>query len=255
MRSLLAIGGQLSAISWICALSLALALSGCEQDDSAPVIAPQPASQTAQLSGARAAVDQLRRDNAKNPDGPAKQAVDLQAGVAQAALPEAKPADAAKAAELSALVFAGRLEEALKRAMVAESEAAQLRAQSQAELAASEARISQIIAEARAQVSAAQAKAQRSALLLVVGIFAVIGGAITLAGIVCAVTGWSRIGILGIPAGILIGGSGLLWGRPWFVYSVGAGVLLTAVAFGIFWAVKVHDARAAKSSSSTPPAA
>lgn len=223
--------------------AVCLLLTACD-DTGSPVVAAAPPAQTDQLSIARAAVDQLKRDNAQNPEGPARQAVDLQAGVAQAALPAAKPEHADGAAELSALVFAGKLDEALKRAVTAEQSAARFQAAAQAEREAGAARLREVIAQAERDVRAARAAAEREAYLRVVSVFALIGAAITIGGIVCAVTGWSRIGVLGIPAGILVGGSGLLWGRPWFLWTIGGALILGAIAGGIFWAVRVHEARA-----------
>jgi hypothetical protein len=222
---------------------VAFALTGCEEPAPTVVVAPEPAAQAEQLSKVRAAVDQAKTDNAANPDGHAKQAVDLQLTVAQSGLPVAQPEHKAAPAELSALVFAGKLDEALTRAATAETNLAALKrdADKQREQAAEEMR--RVIADFNARLAAAAATAEREAYLRVVSVFAIIGGAITLIGIACAVTGWSRIGVLCIPAGIAIGGSGLLWGKPWFLWTIGGGVILCAVAAGIWWAVRHYESR------------
>lgn len=222
-------------------LAAVLALSACKTELPPPLVVAAPPAQAKTLSQVSAAVGQLREDNQKNPDGPAKQAVDLQARIAQAGLAKPTEADARNAAETSALVFAGKLAAAEARAAKAEGALAQLRQEWQAEQAAAKSRIDQLIADYEARLAAAQAAAERAAYVRVVSIFAIIGGAVTLIGIGCAVTGWSRIGILCIPSGIIIGGSGLLWGKPWFIWTVGGGVLLCAIAGGIFWAVRVLE--------------
>lgn len=231
-------------MKWLCIAAAIWLLGGCKEDAlRTPVMAPTPPSETVQLAQVSAAVSQARKDNGKNPEGPPRQAVDLQLSVAQAGLPPTGAKEAASAAETSALVFAGKIEEATKRATTAELALADLRAQAARERAEGEARLKAFIAEAEQRVRAANAQAEHEAYLRVVSIFGIIGGAVVLLGIGCAVTGWSRIGVLGIPAGILIGGSGLLWGQPWFLWTVGGGVVLCAVAAGIFWAVRVYEAR------------
>lgn len=233
--------------SHISYLLLAIGLTilvGCkEQDPPPPVVVAESPAQTETLSKVSAAVGQIRKDNQQNADGPAKQAVDLQARIAQSGLGEPTEADAKESAETSALVFAGEIAKAESRATRAEVEAGNLRKQWQADQAASKERIDQIIADYERRIAAAQAEADRKAYLMVVSVFAVIGGAITLVGIGCAVTGWSRIGIMCIPGGIIIGGSGLLWGKVWFLFTIGGGVLLCAVAAGIYWAVRVYEGR------------
>lgn len=219
-------------------------LPGCDEPRPA-VVAPEPPSQPEQMSRVSAAVHQLRQDNAQNPPGPAKDAVDLQAQVAQSGLAKARPEHAAEAAELSALVFAGKLTEAVKRATTAEIELARLADAVQRERDEGAQRLRDIIAEAERKVAEAQAEAERQAYLLVVSVFAVIGGAVVVAGLICLLTGWRRIGALGIPVGIIIGGSGLLWGKPWFTYSIGAAVLLTGIAIGIRWAVSLYERKPA----------
>jgi len=59
------------------------------------------------------------------------------------------------------------------------------------------------------------------------------------------VTGWSRIGLSLVPAGVALGSSGLLWGKPWFLYTVGGSLALCCVAVGILWAVNVSRQRKA----------
>lgn len=235
------------------AFCVTLSLTGCDEE-TRTVVAPEPPSQPANLSKVSAAVGQLKKDNASNPDGPAKTAVDLQAGIALSGLDKAKPEDVLKAAEVSALVFAGRIEEATKRATAAEIELGQLRETVKIERDQAKADMVKIIDDAEDRVRNAEAKANKEAYLRVVTAFALLGGIITLAGIACAVTGWSRIGVLGIPAGILIGGSGLLWGKPWFLITVGIGVILVSIAGGIRWAVSVHDARAKLATPTQPQA-
>jgi len=242
-----ALSSKLKAVSLI---SLCLLLVGCKKESPLPpvVVATAP-SQDETLSKVSAAVGQLRKDNEQNPEGPAKQAVELQGRIAASGLPGAKPTDAADAAETSALVFAGQLEKAIKRATLAEITLDQLKERSAKEQAESKKRLDDYIAEAERRVQAANDEAQHKAYLLVVGAFAVIGGAITVGGVVCAVTGWSRIGVLAIPAGILIGGSGLLWGKPWFLWTVGSGVILSAIAMGIYWAVTIYERKGAPTNS------
>jgi hypothetical protein len=226
----------------IAAAAVVAFLPGCDEPKPA-VVAPEPPSQPEQLSRVSAAVQQIRTDNAQNPDGPAKDAVDLQAQIASAGLPKPKPVHAAESAEVSALVFAGKYEAAVKRAATAEIELARLTDQTAKERSAGEQRLREIIADAERRIAAAQADAEKEAYLRVVSVFAVLGGAVSLAGLVCLITGWSRIGALLIPLGIILGGSGLLWGKPWFTYSIGGAVLLGGIALGIRWAVSVYEQR------------
>jgi hypothetical protein len=233
-------------------LALLCHLVGC--DDKAqprPVVVPTPPSETQQLSRVSAAVSQARADNAQNPEGLPKQAVDLQLSVAQAGLPVAAAVDKTEAKDTSALVFAGKLEAALQRAVKAEQGLVTLRGQVEKERQEGTARLNEVIADAERKVREAEERARREAYVRVVSIFAIIGGAITIIGIICAVSGWHRIGVVGIPAGILIGGSGLLWGQVWFTITVGAGVLLCAIGGGIFWAVRAFESRS--SSAGAPP--
>lgn len=99
------------------------------------------------------------------------------------------------------------------------------------------------IDDLREQLRKAKDDAQRAAFLGVVRVFAVLGGALTLAGVLVFL--WStykRAGILLAVAGPVVGGSGLLWGKPWFVLMVGTGVILVGVAVGIRYAWAVLDA-------------
>lgn len=227
-------------------------LLGCETDRT-PVVAPEAPSLGAAQSKAAAAVAAAQLANSHNPEGLPKEATDRELTVAAAALPAPEPADLTEANERVMLVLAGRLEDAAKRYAAAESEAARLRQQIERERAESEARIKQILADSERRVKAAQEQAEREAYLRVVTVFAGIGGIIAVGGLALALTGWNRMGVLGIPAGILIGGSGLLWGKPWFLWTVGGGVILTCVAIGIWWAVSVYERRlAAVSTPQTP---
>jgi hypothetical protein len=226
------------------AFSLCVLLAGCNEPAPA-VVAAVPPSQPEQLSRVSAAVGQLRKDNAQNPPGPAQQAVEIQAKIAESGLPKAQPEHAADAAETSALVFAGKLEAAVTRATTAEIELTRLADAVERERADGAQRLRDVLADAERRIAAAQAAANKEAYLRVVSVFAVIGGAVALAGLVCLITGWSRIGALGIPAGIILGGSGLLWGKPWFIYTIGAFVLLSGIALGIRWAVSIYERKAA----------
>lgn len=223
---------------------LALFLVGCEADYQTPPVIAQAPSQPAQLSGVRAAVDQARTDNVRNPDGPAKQAVDLHLATAQAGLPEAARADKDKSAEVSALVFAGKLEEATKRAAVIEVQLEQLKAAVLKEREQAAETLRATLAEAEARVRDAKAKAGREAYLRVVSTFATLGSAILLVGIgMVVLTTFKRLGVALIIAGPVIGGSGLLWGQKWFLITMGVGVALVGLAGGIWWAVSVYETR------------
>ena len=104
-------------------------------------------------------------------------------------------------------------------------------------------RLNDRIATLERDLEKAKSDAQRAAFLGVVRVFAVIGGALTLGGVLIAL--WStykRAGIILACAGPVIGGSGLLWGKWWFTLSVGAGVLLVGAAVGIRYVFGVLDA-------------
>lgn len=233
---------------------LAGLLAGCETPTPPPVVLAEPPAQAKTLSQVAAAVQQLRTDNAQNPDGPAKQAVDLQARVAQSGLDAPTEADVANAAETSELVFAGRIADAEARAAKAEVALGALRKEWAQEQAAAQARIQKLIDDYESRLAVAHAEADKEAYLRVVTAFAIFGLVVSGFGIFCAVTGWSRIGVLCIPAGILLGGSGLLWGKPWFLYTVGGALLLLAVAAGIRWAVSLYERPAAPVPPASAPA-
>ena len=218
--------------------------SGCDEQDPRILVSPEPPTQAAQLSKVRAAVDQAKEDNTQNPDGPAKAAVDLQLGVAQSGLPESKVEDRAEPAELSALVFAGKLDEALTRSITAERALASLKDQARLDREAAAEQLRQVITKAETRVREAEAKAEREAYLAVVKVFAVIGGACVIVGLGLVVwTTYKRIGAMLIVAGPVIGGSGLLWGKPWFYLTVGIAVLIAGIASGIWWAIGVYEKR------------
>lgn len=76
------------------------------------------------------------------------------------------------------------------------------------------------------ELEAAKSDAQRAAYLGVVKIFASIGALISALGV--GILLWStykRAGWLVLAAGPLVGGSGLLWGKPWFYVPLGVGAL------------------------------
>jgi hypothetical protein len=221
---------------------IAFLFSGCDEEKIN--VTAESASQVDQLSRVRASVDRIRADNKLNPDGPAKQSVELHASVAQAGLPEAKPDDAENAAKISSLVFAGKIEEATTRAVKAESEVARLLELADAERQQSAEKIRAVIAEAEMRV-------KQEAYLAVVKVFSVIGGTVLLAGIgMCVLSTWKRLGAALIVAGPVIGGSGLLWGQRWFMLTMGIGVLLAGVALGIWWGISAYEKISAARKSS-----
>lgn len=82
------------------------------------------------------------------------------------------------------------------------------------------------IDDLREQLRKAKDDAQRAAFLGVVRTFAAIGAVISAVGVGLLL--WStykRAGWLILASGPLIGGSGLLWGKPWFYVPLGVGAL------------------------------
>lgn len=222
---------------------LLLLLAGCESQTAAPQVTAESPTRTKQLSKVAAAVGQAQEDLQGISPSPHKDAVEIQLGVAQAGLPQPSADDRREAKEISELAIRGELDVAKKRARDLEAELSDLREKADREAQEAKARIEKIIADYEAKLKQAKADADREAYLRVVSVFAIIGGIVSLIGIACAVTGWSRVGILCIPAGILIGGSGLLWGKPWFIWTMGGAVILCAVAGGIWWAVSIYEQR------------
>lgn len=145
------------------------------------------------------------------------------------------------------------------RATIAEQVRRIMRALEGASWKAVEATVNQLVAERNAaqangaalqdridqlerDLAEAKADGQRAAFLGVVRVFAVIGAGLTLAGVLIAV--WStykRAGIMLAAAGPVVGGSGLLWGKPWFTLSIGVGILLVGVTLGIRYVFSVLD--------------
>lgn len=76
------------------------------------------------------------------------------------------------------------------------------------------------------ELEAAKSDAERAAYLGVVRTFACIGAIISAVGVGLLLwSTYNRAGWLVLAAGPLVGGSGLLWGKPWFYVPLGVGAL------------------------------
>ena len=92
----------------------------------------------------------------------------------------------------------------------------------------------------RDEFNAYKQKAEKDAYLWVVKVFAAIGAACFVAGLAMFIwTTYKHAGIICMVAGPVIGGSGLLWGKPWFTLTIGIGAVLIGFAIGIkhVWAI------------------
>jgi len=224
-----------------------LALTGCAHAPAlrAPrvLVAPESEAARARESAISAHVAQAAEDNQLNAPSLARQAVDLQLRAAGVGLPLPELGDAQRAAALSAAAHSGDEGKAHGALAAAHSRMAALTTQHARERELRALELQRTISDFNAELNAAQAEANRQAQLRITTLFALLGGGVTLLGVVSAVTGWSRVGVSLIPAGVALGGSGLLWGRPWFLYTVGGSLALCCVAVGILWAVQVSRKR------------
>lgn len=222
---------------------LALA-SGCGSVRT--VVAPTVPSEAPTLSRVSAAIGQAMLDNALNPPGNPREAVALHLRVASAGLPAPFAKDLDAAADLSALVYAGRMDEALRRAVDAESALAKLRTQVDTERAASVAKFEAEFARIRSE---ADAKVRRLISLIFFG-----GSALSVAAGVLMLTVFSGVPIVGpkliagafILAAILSAtGVAILKAmqHPWIVWTglgVAAAVLIAlgSIAYANNWHAK-----------------
>jgi len=223
-----------------------LALSGCGHappPSRAVLVAPESQAARARESAISAHVAQAAEDNQLNAPSLARQAVNLQLQAARVALPLPELGDAQRAAALSAAAHSGNAAKAQAASAEAHSHMAALTQEHTREREARALELERTISHFNAELKAAGQEANRQAQLRITTTFALLGGGVTLLGVVSAVTGWSRVGLSLIPAGVALGGSGLLWGRPWFLYTVGGSLALCCVAVGLLWAVQVSRNR------------
>jgi hypothetical protein len=212
---------------------LALA-SGCGSVRT--VVAPTVPSEAPTMSRVAAAIGQAAIDNALNPPGHPREAVALHLRVAAAGMPAPFAKDLDAAASLSALVYAGKMDEALRRAAVAESEVAKLRGQVDVERAASAAKLAAEIARIRSE---ADAKTRRLISFIFFG-----GSALSVAAGVLMLTVLSGVPIVGpkliagafILAAILSAtGIAILkaMDHPWIVWTGLAVAAAVLIALGV----------------------
>jgi len=232
-------------------VAASLALTGCASSmgggrgSRAPtvLVAPESEAARARESAISAHVAQAIDDNSQAPESLPKQAVAAHLNAASHALPTPSPEDFSKAAALSAAIYSGDDAKAQAATFEARARVAKLTSEHAREREARALDLQRTISDFNAELKAAQAEANRQAQLRITTTFAMLGAGVVILGVVSAVTGWSRVGVSLIPAGVALGGSGLLWGRPWFLYSVGGALALCCVAVGIAWAVSVSRQR------------
>jgi len=207
------------------------------------LVAPESEAARARESAVSAHVQQALDDNSNAPESLPKQAVAAHLTAASHALPSPTPEDFQKAAALSEAVYSGDAARAQTAGVEARARIAKLTAEHAREREARALDLQRTISNFNAELKAAQHEANRQAQLRITQLFALLGAVVSGLGLVSAVTGWSRVGLSLIPAGVALGGSGLLWGKPWFLYTVGGSLALCCVAVGILWAVQVSRNR------------
>jgi len=207
------------------------------------LVAPESEAARARESAISAHLSQAAEDNALNAPSLAREAVNLQLQAARVGLPLSELADAQRAALLSEAAHSGDATKAHAASVEARARIAKLATEHAREREARALDLQRTISDFNADLKAAQAEANRQAQLRITTTFAMLGAGVVILGVVSAVTGWSRVGVSLIPAGVALGGSGLLWGRPWFLYLVGGALALCCVAVGIAWAVSVSRQR------------
>lgn len=105
-------------------------------------------------------------------------------------------------------------------------------------------RLNDRIAELEHELEVAKSDAQRAAYLGVVRTFAVLGAVITAVGVGLLLwSTYNRAAWLVLAAGPLVGGSGLLWGKTWFIVPLGVGALCLIFAgfYKVAWIVLDSD--------------
>jgi len=207
------------------------------------LVAPESEAARARESAISAHVAQAIDDNALAPPSLPREAVAAQLKAATHALPTPSPQDSANATALSAAVYSGDEQKAQTATLEARTRIAKLTTEHAREREARALELQRTISDFNAELKAAQAEANRQAQLRITQLFALLGAGVSIVGVISAVTGWSRIGVALIPAGVALGGSGLLWGKPWFLYTVGGSLALCCVAVGILWAVQVSRSK------------
>jgi len=207
------------------------------------LVAPESEAARARESAISAHVQQALDDNSQAPESLPKQAVAAHLTAASHALPSPTPEDFQNAAALSEAVYSGDAPRAQTAGMEARARIAKLTAEHAREREARALDLQRTISSFNAELKAAQHEANRQAQLRITQLFAILGAVVSGIGLVSAVTGWSRVGLSLIPAGVALGGSGLLWGKPWFLYTVGGSLALCCVAVGILWAVQVSRSK------------
>jgi|GEM_PF-1040635 len=232
-----------SAVLWLCT-GCASGLAGGRGSRAPTVlVAPESEAARAKESALAAHVAQATLDNSQSPESLPKQAVAAHLTLASHALPSPTPEDFTKAAALSEAVYSGDAARAQAASVEARARIAKLTAEHAREREARSLELQRTISDFNAELKAAQAEANRQAQLRLTQLFGLLGAVVSGIGLVSAVTGWSRVGLSLVPAGVALGGSGLLWGRPWFLYLVGGSLALCCVAVGILWAVQVSRSR------------
>jgi len=233
-------------------VAASLALTGCAsgpmgggRGSRAPtvLVAPESEAARARESAISAHLAQAIDDNNQAPPSAPREAVAAHLNAASHALPSPTPEDFQKAAALSEAIYSGDATKAHAASVEARARIAKLTSEHAKEREARALDLQRTISDFNADLKAAQAEANRQAQLRITTTFAMLGAGVVILGVVSAVTGWSRIGLSLIPAGVALGGSGLLWGRPWFLYTVGGSLALCCVAVGIAWAVSVSRQR------------
>jgi len=224
--------------------ALSFALTGCAsgrmgggRGSRAPTVLVAPESEAA-----RAKESAISAHLAHAPSL-AREAVNLQLQAARVGLPLSEPVDAQRAALLSEAAHSGDEVKAQAAFVEARSRIAKLTSEHAKEREARALDLQRTISDFNAELKAAQQEANRQAQLRITTLFALLGAVVSGIGLVSAVTGWSRVGISLVPAGVALGGSGLLWGKPWFLYLVGGSLALCCIAVGILWAVQVSRSK------------
>lgn len=232
---------QIAGILFV--LGFCLMLAGCVHKP-APIITPQSLTETKSQSAVAAAVNQALADAAKLDLGPVRQSLELLLRIALAGLPVPSSDDVARMAEVSKLVFAGKVPEAEAKAHDYSRELTDLRKQLERERADSAEQIRKLLADAEARIKAAEDAGTRKAFLIMITFAAATGGLISIGGALMAwMTSYKLVGAALILAGPCVPGSALLWGRPWFYIPAGLGILLVGLALGIkcVWAILDRD--------------
>jgi hypothetical protein len=197
-------------------LAATILLAGCETTDAPPLVAVQnPAALAASIGNKDATISgaavEIKQANRENPNPPSQAKIDAGVVRIETAIAAAPAPDLIRQIDAMAKQYN--------------------------DLAASYSKL-------RDDFAAYKNKAEKDAYLWVVKVFAAIGAACFVAGLAMFIwTTYKHAGIICMVAGPVIGGSGLLWGKPWFTLTIGIGAVLIGLAIGIKHVWAVIDAR------------